>query len=269
MIEWRTTYFQSAGTANFEVILPEDSATLSVIYGQTADSGSAETSGIQASDNGGFTQFSCGEATLASGLRVNYVPSGCPAGATLINIGDNFFDPADVTIPTGTTVCWTNNGQVTHTATSDTGAFDSGFMSPGDMFTFTFNNAGSYPYHCVIHGALMTGTITVNTGPPPPPPPPPASSSASAPRHLRRLRHRRPAASASAASTAAATSASTSASPPPPPLRHLRLRHRSGAAYRGSSGCVSPPRRRRSGVRTARSATCDASALAARCGAAS
>ena len=76
---------------------------------------------------------------------MNYVPSGCPAGSTLITIGDNFFDPADVTIPTGTTVCWTNNGQVTHTATSDTGVFDSGFMAPGDTFTFTFNNAGVVP----------------------------------------------------------------------------------------------------------------------------
>src|SRR5262245_15720051 len=43
VIEWRTTYFQRAGTANFEVILPEDSTTLSVIYGQTADNGLQET----------------------------------------------------------------------------------------------------------------------------------------------------------------------------------------------------------------------------------
>ena len=60
VIEWRTTYFQSAGTANFEVILPEDSATLSVIYGQTADSGSAGDERDQASGQRGFTQFSCG-----------------------------------------------------------------------------------------------------------------------------------------------------------------------------------------------------------------
>jgi len=173
VIEWRTTYFQSAGNANFEVILPEDSGTLSVIYGQTADSGAVETSGIQTSDNGPFTQFSCGETTLTSGLRVNYVPSGCPSGSTQIAIGDLFFNPADITVPVGTTVCWTNTGQITHTATSDTGVFDSGFLANGDTFSFTFDTAGTYPYHCMVHPIQMTGTITVNTGPPPPPPPPP------------------------------------------------------------------------------------------------
>ena len=91
-----------------------------------------ETSGIQSSDNGPFTQFSCGESTLVSGLRVNYVPSGCPAGSTQIAIGDLFFNPADITVPVGTTVCWTNTGQITHTTTSDTGVWDSGFLANGD-----------------------------------------------------------------------------------------------------------------------------------------
>ena len=78
VIEWRTTYFQRSGSANFEVVLTEGSGTLSVIYGTNTDNGSMETSGIQSSDLGPFTQFSCGESTLVSGLRVNYVPAGGP-----------------------------------------------------------------------------------------------------------------------------------------------------------------------------------------------
>jgi hypothetical protein len=78
VIEWRTSYFQRAGSANFEVMLTEGSGTLSVIYGVNTDNGSQETSGIQSSDAGPFTQFSCGETTLVSGLRVNYVPGGPP-----------------------------------------------------------------------------------------------------------------------------------------------------------------------------------------------
>src|SRR5262245_46679882 len=159
VIEWRTTYFQSAGTANFEVLLPESSGTLSVIYGQTADNGSQETSGIQSGDNGPFTQFSCGDSTLVNGLRVNYVPTGCPVGSTMVSMGDNFYDPSTATVPVGTTVCWTNNGQISHTATSDTSVFNSGVMAPGDTYTFTFNNPGVYPYHCSIHGFVMSGTI--------------------------------------------------------------------------------------------------------------
>src|SRR5262249_46274673 len=61
-------------------------------------------------------------------------PPGCPAGSAQVSIGDDFFDPADITVPVGTTVCWTNNGQVMHTTTSDTGVWDSGFMDPGDSF---------------------------------------------------------------------------------------------------------------------------------------
>ena len=45
VIEWRTTYFQRSGTANFEVVLAEGSGTLSTIYGTTGDSGLNETSG--------------------------------------------------------------------------------------------------------------------------------------------------------------------------------------------------------------------------------
>ena len=86
-------------------------------------------------------------------LQLAGPPPGCPAGSAEVSIGDNFFDPANASVPVGTTVCWTNNGQVTHTATSNTGVFDSGFMSPGDSFSFTFNSAGSYAYHCTIHGA--------------------------------------------------------------------------------------------------------------------
>ena len=58
VIEWRTAYFQRAGTANFEIIFFENSATIAIIYGDTADGGSHETSGTQSSHNGPYTQFS-------------------------------------------------------------------------------------------------------------------------------------------------------------------------------------------------------------------
>jgi plastocyanin len=30
------------------------------------------------------------------------------------------------------------------------------------VYTFTFNTPGVYTYDCAVHGALMTGTVTVN-----------------------------------------------------------------------------------------------------------
>lgn len=85
---------------------------------------------------------------------------------TAVSIEDNFFTPQNVTVPVGTTVKWTNNGAATHTATSGNGTpsglFDSGNMTSGQTFQFTFNNPGTYPYYCKIHGAaMMSGTITV------------------------------------------------------------------------------------------------------------
>jgi hypothetical protein len=76
VIRWKATYFNFAGTAEFQVVLTEGSNTLSVIYGTTADNGLTAVSGIQ-QDLNVFTSFSCDEATLTPGLRVDYIPTSC------------------------------------------------------------------------------------------------------------------------------------------------------------------------------------------------
>jgi len=52
------------------------------------------------------------------------------------------------------------SGESDGTAGTPDGRFDSGFLEPGDTFTFTFTEAGTYPYFCLPH-PFMTGTITV------------------------------------------------------------------------------------------------------------
>jgi hypothetical protein len=76
VIRWKTTYFNIPGTAEYEVLLTEGSNTLSVIYGASANNGETAASGIQ-QDLTLFTSFSCTEATLTSGLRVDYIPTSC------------------------------------------------------------------------------------------------------------------------------------------------------------------------------------------------
>ena len=79
IIRWKANYFNSPpgpAQAEFEVVLTEGSGTLSVIYGATGDNGLTAVSGIQR-DLTLFTSFSCNEATLTPGLRVNYVPISC------------------------------------------------------------------------------------------------------------------------------------------------------------------------------------------------
>lgn len=86
-------------------------------------------------------------------------PTGCPAGARIINVLLQRGLPT-FTVVAGTTVCWRNQDGWTHTVTSNTGVFDSGVIALGDTFSFTFDAAGSYAYHCELHPA-MAGTINV------------------------------------------------------------------------------------------------------------
>ena len=72
------------------------------------------------------------------------------------------FAPPSVTIAPGEAITWQNLDAVTHTATSDTGAFaDTGAIATGASKTVTFANAGTYPYHCAIHPEML-GTVTVS-----------------------------------------------------------------------------------------------------------
>jgi plastocyanin len=77
-----------------------------------------------------------------------------------VEIQDFLFAPDSLTIPVGTTVTWTNAGEAPHTATADDGAFDSGSLAPGESFSFTFEEAGEFPYHCDVH-PRMQATIIV------------------------------------------------------------------------------------------------------------
>jgi len=90
---------------------------------------------------------------------------------------DNYFAPADISVPVGTTVRWTNGGYSEHTTTSDTGVWGSGTMNPGAQFSRTFSVPGTYLYHCVFHRSMgMVGRIVVTGGgiePPPGPGPSP------------------------------------------------------------------------------------------------
>lgn len=82
------------------------------------------------------------------------------SAVTEVQIHDFEFVPATVVIMKGENVKWTNVGQVLHTTTSDTGKWDSGELSHGQTFEFTFNNTGSFAYHCNIHIA-MKGSVRV------------------------------------------------------------------------------------------------------------
>ena len=80
----------------------------------------------------------------------------------MIELGDHFFDPAQLTVKVGTTVTWKSVGQSTHDLAARDGSFALGAMSFGQTFSFTFNRAGRFPYVCMQHeGDGMVGEVTV------------------------------------------------------------------------------------------------------------
>jgi plastocyanin len=70
------------------------------------------------------------------------------------------FSPGVLTIKVNTTVTWTNKDLWAHTVTADNGLFKSGKLGSGDTWSYTFNKAGEYPYHCDIH-SHMKGKVVV------------------------------------------------------------------------------------------------------------
>src|SRR5688572_22508575 len=80
------------------------------------------------------------------------------AATTNVEISGFAFVPSTVTIAVGDSVIWTERDGFGHSTTSDTGVWDSGGLPLNGTFMFTFNNAGTFPYHCTPHPE-MTGTV--------------------------------------------------------------------------------------------------------------
>src|SRR5579859_4461882 len=68
------------------------------------------------------------------------------------------FAPATLTIHTGTTITWKNTSTAPHTVVGS--GFDSGVLMPGQSFTHTFTQTGTFAYTCTIHPG-MAATIQV------------------------------------------------------------------------------------------------------------
>ena len=92
-----------------------------------------------------------------------------PAGSGGVSVTNDAFSPADKSVAVGATVQWSWNSCDADpygpaVCGSHSVTFDDGIASPiqdKGTFTRTFAAAGVYTYHCAVHGAAMTGKITV------------------------------------------------------------------------------------------------------------
>jgi plastocyanin len=92
--------------------------------------------------------------------------SGCTSdtnstkmGANEVAIQNMAYNPSTLTVKAGTTIKWTNLDPATHDVTSDTGVFQSGNMTNGQTYSYTFNQTGTYPYHCIIHPSMKASIV--------------------------------------------------------------------------------------------------------------
>jgi plastocyanin len=105
-----------------------------------------------------------GSASATKIVKATHTPpaNGTPAASgTDISINNAKYRPKNLTVKVGTTLTWTNNDSVPQSVTSDSpGLFDSGPLQPGGKFSYTFSQAGTFPYHSTATTTTF-GSITV------------------------------------------------------------------------------------------------------------
>ena len=87
-------------------------------------------------------------------------PAEAPMERVRLAVRDNFYYPAELTVPVGTQVAWLNEGSNPHTVTF-TGVRDSGTIAPGGRWAAIFAIAGTLDYMCTIHPE-MRGRLIVD-----------------------------------------------------------------------------------------------------------
>ncbi len=102
------------------------------------------------------------DTTAAPGSGATTTAGSASGGGTEVEVimTNRSYDPETVTIKAGDTVTWVNEDAPQHDVVADNGEFKSDLFDKGQTFSFTFTQAGTYPYHCSVHPG-MTGTVTV------------------------------------------------------------------------------------------------------------
>jgi plastocyanin len=97
---------------------------------------------------GCISQPSGQKPTYAPAQITTHVPTG--PGASVI-IKARAFDPSTISIKAGTTVTWTNEDSILHHVVhlpevTQAKLFDSGPLSRGESYSYTFTEKGTYNY---------------------------------------------------------------------------------------------------------------------------
>lgn len=103
---------------------------------------------------------SSGTSSRTSTPQASAKPAAVASGRAVVIIHNFAFHPATLTVKPGTTVTWINKDPVAHTSTAYDHLWNSGLISPGKSYSFTFATANTYTYYCEIH-QFMHGVVKV------------------------------------------------------------------------------------------------------------
>ena len=128
----------------------------------------------------GLSALGVGAALAITSIVAGHLGNaGASAPPVLVKMVDMpaSFQPAQISIKVGETVEWKNIGNSVHHASSDPSSainpadvsnppgakpFDSGFLQPGQSYSYTFTVAGKYKYVCAPHETSgMSGEVLV------------------------------------------------------------------------------------------------------------
>ena len=99
-------------------------------------------------------------AAAITGLGILPASNAQQGQPVVVSVKAVSYQPQDLTVPMGTTVTWRNDepDKTIHSVTG--GPLASPDLTPGVTYSFTFNAAGTFTYHCRFH-SYMEGHVTV------------------------------------------------------------------------------------------------------------
>lgn len=84
------------------------------------------------------------------------------AAGAKVSIANFAFAPADVTVAAGATVTWSNDDGAPHGLAYKDGAKGTDVLLPGEKFSRTYDQPGTFDYVCAVH-PYMTGKVIVQS----------------------------------------------------------------------------------------------------------
>ena len=169
---------EAENTVNTDSLQDRQDAAAQAAAAEAADKAAAQAAAAEAAAQAAADKAAAAEAAAEAAADKAAAEAAAAPKTVIVDIPtgtsvpgcettDACFSPAMVSINAGDTVEWANEPTAAHTvtggspATGPSGVFDSSLLMAGASYAFTFDEAGSYDYFCMVH-PWMVGSVSVN-----------------------------------------------------------------------------------------------------------